>query len=296
MAETSTPLVWLITGTASGFGNCLVSSVLARGDRVIATARSLDAIKHLEGTSPNVCTRALDVAAGAEAIAAVVAEAAGIWGRLDVVVNNAGAGYPGLLEEGGSDLLRQQFAVNFFGVMDVVAASLPFMRAQKAGTQVIIGSRSAWKPALPGLGPYAASKAAVHSLAETLAAEVAPFGLRVLLVEPGACRTSIYAEASTRYLVPAPTHRIAEYDALRAASAAGFLGVAGAEGGDPAKAMEAVVDVVRGEGRARGRAWPGRIVLGEDAEGDVRAKCKEVLERMDEWSDVVRGVGFDKGA
>ncbi|KAJ7841064.1 hypothetical protein B0H14DRAFT_1051347 [Mycena olivaceomarginata] len=125
MAASSTPLVWLITGTASGFGNCLVASVLARGDRVIATARSLESINHLQG-NPNVCVRQLDVTAGAPAIAAIVAEAAGVWGRLDVVVNNAGAGYPGLLEEGGSDLLRKQFAVNFFGVMDVCAASLPF--------------------------------------------------------------------------------------------------------------------------------------------------------------------------
>jgi NAD(P)-dependent dehydrogenase (short-subunit alcohol dehydrogenase family) len=192
---TSTPLVWLITGqffpyssylgrttdlthtyhnahtpgTSSGFGNCLVASVLARGDRVIATARSLERLSHLQAQgNPNLCVRQLDVTAGAAAIAAVVAEAAGVWGRLDVVVNNAGAGYPGLLEEGGcvlasprslieecvkskrrSDLLRKQFAVNFFGVMDVCAASLPFLRAQRSGTIVVVGSRSAWKPEIP---------------------------------------------------------------------------------------------------------------------------------------------------
>ncbi|KAJ6598429.1 hypothetical protein DFH09DRAFT_1258468 [Mycena vulgaris] len=284
MAENS--LVWLITGTSSGFGNCLVASVLARGDRVIATARSLDAIKHLEG-SPNVCIRQLDVTSGAEAIAATVAEAVGIWGRLDVVVNNAGAGYPGLLEEGGSDLLRKQFAVNFFGVMDVAAASLPHLRAQKAGTIVIVGSRSAWKTELPGLGPYAASKAAVHALAETLTVEVAPFGVRVLLVEPGAFRTGIYGQA---YFTQNP---IGDYDGMRTLSAARFGSVSGTEKGDPAKAMEAVVDVVRGEGVARGRPWPGRLTLGEDAENDLRVKCKKVLDGVDEWNDVVRGVNFD---
>ncbi|KAJ7319018.1 hypothetical protein DFH08DRAFT_970911 [Mycena albidolilacea] len=288
MAASSTPLVWLITGTASGFGNCLVASVLARGDRVIATARSLESINHLQG-NPNVCVRQLDVTAGAPAIAAIVAEAAGVWGRLDVVVNNAGAGYPGLLEEGGSDLLRKQFAVNFFGVMDVCAASLPFLRAQKSGTIVVVGSRSAWKPELPGLGAYASSKAAVHALAETLTAEVAPLGIRVLLVEPGAFRTGIYGQ---EYLTSNP---IADYNQMRSVSASRFASVSGTEKGDPAKAMDALVDVVRGEGRAHGRSWPaaGRLVLGEDAENDVRVKCKRVLDSMDEWTDVIRGVNFD---
>ncbi|KAJ7678098.1 hypothetical protein DFH06DRAFT_1316883 [Mycena polygramma] len=289
MTDSETPsLVWLITGTSSGFGSCLVASVLARGDRVIATARSLDDLKHLEGT-PNVCLRQLDVTAGVKALKTIVEEAAGIWGRLDVVVNNAGAGYPGLLEEGGSDLLRKQFEVNFFGVMDVVAASLPHLRAQKSGTIVIVGSRSAWKPELPGLGHYAASKAAVHALAETLTAELALLSpaLRVLLVEPGAFRTGIYRNTY-------PTdNTIPDWDAVRTASATRFASVSGTEKGDPAKAMEAVVDVVRGEGCAKGRPWPARLALGEDVERDVRFKCAKVLDGLDEWSDVVRGVNFD---
>ncbi|KAJ7705438.1 hypothetical protein B0H17DRAFT_668050 [Mycena rosella] len=286
MAEPGTPqLVWLITGTSSGFGSALVAAVLARGDRVIATARDPARIQHLEG-DPNVCVRQLDVTAGAEALRAIVAEAAGVWGRLDVVVNNAGAGFPGLLEEGGSDLLRKQFAVNFFGVMDVVAASLPHLRAQKSGTVVVVGSRSAWKPEIPGLGPYASSKAAIASLAETLTAELAPLAIRVLLLEPGAFRTNIYANSFAGRAIP-------DYDALRTLSATRFASVSGTERGDPAKAMAAVVDVVRGEGVAQGRPWPGRLTLGEDAEADVRAKCKRVLDGMDEWSDVVRGVNFD---
>ncbi|KAF8201221.1 hypothetical protein K438DRAFT_1821625 [Mycena galopus ATCC 62051] len=282
----ATPLVWLITGTSSGFGNCLVASVLARGDRVIATARSLDSINHLQG-NPNVCVRQLDVTSGAAAITAIVAEAATVWGRLDVVVNNAGAGYPGLLEEGGSDLLRKQFQVNFFGVMDVCAASLPHLRVQKSGTIVVIGSRSAWKPELVGLGAYASSKAAVHALAETLTVEVAPLGVRVLLVEPGAFRTGIYGQA---YHTSNP---IDDYERIRTVSASRFASVSGTEKGDPAKAMEAVVDVVRGQGSAQGRPWPGRLVLGEDAENDVRVKCQKVLEKMDEWAPVIRGVNFE---
>ncbi|KAF7377598.1 UBR-type domain-containing protein [Mycena sanguinolenta] len=237
--DSPTPLVWLITGTSSGFGSCLVASVLARGDRVIATARSVGSISHLE-ENPNVRVRQLDVTAGAAAIAAIVDEAVGVWGRLDVVVNNAGMGYPGLLEEGGSGLLRTQFEVNFFGIMDVCAACLPHMRARKSGTIVIVGSRSAWKPEIPGLGVYATSKAAVHALSEALTVEVAPHGVRVLLVEPGAFRTKI---AATPFF---QQNDIADYDEMRRVGVARFGSLTGTEPGDPAKAMEVVVDVVRG--------------------------------------------------
>jgi NAD(P)-dependent dehydrogenase (short-subunit alcohol dehydrogenase family) len=128
----------------------------------------------------------------------------------------------------------------------------------------------------------------VHALTETLAVEVAQFGVRVLLVEPGAFRTGIYGQAWDA------RNHLAEYDALRAMSTARFAAVSGTEKGDPAKAMEAVVDVVRGEGAANGRAFPGRLVLGEDAEQDVRAKCKKVLDYLNEWKDVVRDVNFSQ--
>ncbi|KAJ7621251.1 hypothetical protein FB45DRAFT_928782 [Roridomyces roridus] len=283
----TTPLVWLITGSASGFGQCLVKSVLARGDKVVATARRLESLKHLEGTS-GVSIRELDVAAGPEAITKIVTEIAAIHGRIDVVVNNAGLGYAGLLEETGSALLRKQLDVNYFGVMDVTAAVLPFMRAQKSGTVVIIGSRSAWKTDISGLGAYVASKAAVHALAETLTVELAPLGLRVLLVAPGAFPTGIYGQG-----FPDRPNPIPEYDQLRALSQSRFNSISGTEKGDPQKAMNAVVDVVRGEGVARGHPWPAMLVLGEDAERDFRLKTTRILEELDEWRDVVRGVNLD---
>ncbi|KAJ7100672.1 hypothetical protein B0H15DRAFT_458313 [Mycena belliarum] len=326
----STPLVWLITGTSSGLGAALVPAVLARGDRVIATARSLASIAHLADPD-RVCVRALDVTAGPTALTAIVAECARVWGRIDVVVNNAGAGLPGLLEEGGSDLLRRQFDVNFFGVMDVISAALPHLRAQRSGTVVIVGSRSAWKPEHPvrrvplppppdrpslsppsqGLGApsahanlfladvspcvpghYAASKAALHALAGTLAAELAPLNIRVLALAPGAFRTAMYGQAYPAYHT---ANAIADYDQVRAQSMARFASVSGTERGDPVKAMSALVDVVRGEGVARGKAWPAHgLVLGEDAEQDVRAGCARVVEGVEEWLDVVRGVSFDE--
>lgn len=127
----------------------------------------------------------------------------------------------------------------------------------------------------------------IVALTETLAAELAPLNIRVLLVEPGAFRTEgIYGN---QYFMD---NQIPDYDSLRALSKKRFASVPGTEKGDPDKAMEAIVDVVRGEGVAKGRAWPGYLVLGEDAEADVRAKCAKVLGVLDEWQDVARGVSF----
>ncbi|KAJ6473639.1 hypothetical protein C8R47DRAFT_717143 [Mycena vitilis] len=141
--------VWLITGAASGFGRSLLSSVLARGDRVIATSKSLEPIQDLDGTSENLRLIQLDVTTGEELIRCKMQEAAG---RIDVLVNNAGSCHLGLLEEGGSALLRKQYETNVFGLLDVTSACLPYMRAQNEGTIVVIGSRSAWTCETVGLG------------------------------------------------------------------------------------------------------------------------------------------------
>jgi len=173
-------------------------------------------------------------------------------------------------------------------VLDVTNATLPYLRQSKASCLVVIGSRSAWIPELPGLGIYAASKAAVHAITEAFMSELAQFNIKVLLVEPGAFRTEgIYGQP---YFTENP---IPAYDTLRKASMTRFAGVAGSEKGDPNKAVEAIVDVVNGEGVAMGRPWPGYLVLGQDAELDVKTKCAKVLGVLDNWVDVTRGVNFD---
>ncbi|KAJ6612680.1 hypothetical protein B0H10DRAFT_2051474 [Mycena sp. CBHHK59/15] len=281
--------VWLITGTSSGFGRCLISSVLARGDRVIATSRSREPIQDLEGTSDSLRLLELDVTAGEQVVRERVAEAVGIWGRLDVLVNNAGSCYLGILEEGGSALLRKQYDVNVFGVIDVTAACLPYLRSQHEGTVVVMGSRSAWKAENIGLGPYGSSKAAVHALTETLSAELAQFNIRVLLVEPSAFRTRM-VRAADNYNTHNP---IMDYDDVRRDNLSMYAAQDGNQTGDPTKAMEVVVDVVRGEGIAQGRPWPGYLLLGKDAERDVRIKCQKMTDHLDDWGEVVRGVEFE---
>ncbi|KAG1723193.1 uncharacterized protein EDB91DRAFT_182379 [Suillus paluster] len=283
----SDPKVWLITGTSSGFGRRLVSAVLERGDRVVATARSLQKIQDFP-QSPNLHLLELDVTSGSSAVRDRVDEAAKVWGRIDVLVNNAGVGLPGILEECGVDLMIRQYRTNVFGVLDVTNAALPYMRERSSGTVVIIGSRSAWRPEVRGLGAYSSSKAAVHAMGETLALEVAPFNIRVLIVEPGAFRTeNIYSNKFDTWTNPIP-----DYDDQRAQSLVRYEGMAGNQPGDPMKAMKVVVDVVRGEGVAAGREWPLYLVLGEDAETDVRNKCATMLKHLDEWQDAIRDVNL----
>ncbi|KAG1856329.1 hypothetical protein DFJ58DRAFT_784537 [Suillus subalutaceus] len=283
----SDPQVWLITGTSSGFGRRLVSIVLERGDRVVATARSLQKIQDFP-QSPNLHLLELDVTSGITVIKERVDEAAKVWGRIDVLVNNAGIGLLGLLEECGVDMMTRQFRTNVFGVLDVTNAVLPYMRERKSGTLVIIGSRSAWRPEITGLGAYASSKAAVQVMGETLAVELAPFNIRVLIVEPGAFRTeNIYSNKFDTWTNPIP-----DYDETRAETAVRYGAIPGRQPGDPMKAMKFVVDVVRGEGVAAGREWPLYLALGEDAERDIRNKCMVMLKHLDEWQDVIRDVNL----
>ncbi|KAK2467668.1 hypothetical protein APHAL10511_000523 [Amanita phalloides] len=290
MVQEDTCKVWLITGTSSGMGRRLVFAVLARGDKVIATARSPVKLVDLVGNCDrllreNLRTIALDVTEGRKSIEDKMHQAAGFWGRIDVLVNNAGIGYPGLVEEAGADLLRAQFEPNLFGLMDVTLAGLPYLRSQKGSTLIFVGSRSAWKTDLVGIGIYAASKAAVHALAESLTPELEPFGVRVLHVAPGSFRTEgMYSHGFH------DKNRLACYDDIRTAAEKRFASVPGTEKGDPVKGMEVVVDIVRGEGVAKGKPWPGLLVLGEDAERDIRKKCQATLEILDNWGDVARSV------
>ncbi|EEB93264.1 hypothetical protein MPER_08107 [Moniliophthora perniciosa FA553] len=162
---TTGQLVWFITGTTSGFGHRLVKLALARGDLVIATARSLEKLDALySDSSKNQSLRLLqlDITIGFDKIKDIVQEAVKVWGRIDVLVNNAGNGYLGLVEEATSEMYRRQFETNVFGIMDVTNAVLPYMRARKSGTIVTIGSRSVWRADTPGIGAYAASKATIH--------------------------------------------------------------------------------------------------------------------------------------
>ncbi|KAJ7768236.1 hypothetical protein B0H16DRAFT_1519052 [Mycena metata] len=279
--------VWLITGTSSGFGKCLVDSVLARGDRVIATARTLSKIEHLP-KSDNIRCLELDITSGEGAIKSVIAKALEFWGRIDVLVNNAAYGAKGILEECGSSELRRQYETNVFGTLDVTTAVLPSMRAQRSGTIVMIGSRTAWRPENPSTGLYGSSKAALQCISETLAVEIAPFSIRMLIVEPAAFVTN---GLTAQYYTG---NKLSDYDELRTKSIAWYDTISRLVKGDPAKAMEVVTDVVRGEGKAADRPFPLFLVLGDVGVQGITQKCETVLKNIEEWRDVSTGLNFDE--
>ncbi|EIN08928.1 NAD(P)-binding protein [Punctularia strigosozonata HHB-11173 SS5] len=284
--------VWLITGCSLGsLGRHIVESALARNDKVIATGRKLSSVQDLQSESCKVLQ--LDVDEPFSALQEKAKEAISLFGHVDVLVNNSGFGLFGSIEELGAERFMHQFQTNFLGVMNLTNAFLPHFRSRRDGTIVNIGSRSVWRDNVPFMGPYVTSKAALHGLTGVLAAEVAAFNVRVLLVQPGGLRTGAWRNARNPLDESTTIH---DYDELRDHAKKFGASQGGTALGDPVKVANVILDVVRGEGVATGRPWPGTLVLGEDAERDVRAKCEQMLSMLDEWKDVVRSTRVDEGA
>ncbi|KAJ3999210.1 hypothetical protein F5050DRAFT_1041619 [Lentinula boryana] len=282
-------LVWMITGCSTGFGRRFVPAILRKGDKVIATARKLSTIENLakevseQGLdASNLKTLELDLEWNTAKLEGVVNEALKVWGRIDVLVNNGGIGMKSLIEEADAQKFARQFQINMFGHVDVINSVLPSMRARRSGTILVFGSRSSWRPELPATGLYASSKAAFTAYAETLATEIALFSIRVLIVQPSSFRTE--------NMLTYPYHddkRIPEYDFLREKALAGAGSLHGNQPGDPVKAVELVVDVVRGEGKAKGRKFPRYLPLGSNAGQAIREKTEMMKSVLEEWGDII---------
>jgi NAD(P)-dependent dehydrogenase (short-subunit alcohol dehydrogenase family) len=224
---------WLITGASRGFGREFARAALRRGDDVAATARDISALKELQEEHPGLLPLSLDVT-DADAVRDRVAEAEEHFGRLDVVVNNAGYGHFGMVEEVTDTELRDQLETNVFGAHRVVRAALPGMRERGSGHIVQISSIGG-VVAVPNMGAYHASKWALEALSESLAGEVASFGIHVTLIEPGGYDTD-WAGSSSRHSDPRPA-----YDATRDEMAARRSANVP---GDPAAAAQALLEVV----------------------------------------------------
>lgn len=194
----ATPRVWFITGSSLGFGRALAEAVLARGERVVATARSAQRVADLQDRYPERALAVrLDVTDPSQAQAAFDAALA-TFGRIDVVVNNAGYGLFGALEELPDEQVRDLFETNVFGVLNVTRAALSHLRRQRSGHIVQISSLSGVAGAVAGEGAYAATKGAVEGLSEVLAREIAHLGIRVTIIEPGPFRTDFAAAATAK--------------------------------------------------------------------------------------------------
>jgi NADP-dependent 3-hydroxy acid dehydrogenase YdfG len=263
--------VWLITGCSSGFGAALAATILARGQRVVATARDADALSGLAAQFPDTCRAlALDVT-DASQVKSVVAQAVEAFGRLDVVVNNAGYGLVGAFEELGTEQIARNFDTNFFGALEVIRATLPILRAQGNGHIVNI-SAAAVISNYAGFSIYGATKWALEGVSESLAAELKPLGIKVTIVQPGPFRTDFIARSLER----AESH-IADYDRTSGKFARFLETMAGKQPGDPAMAAEAIIAAVESD------TPPLRLILGKYANEKARKKFADAERERAVW-------------
>jgi NAD(P)-dependent dehydrogenase (short-subunit alcohol dehydrogenase family) len=271
MNEVNDAPVWLITGCSSGLGRALAARVLAQGHRLVATARQVETLGDLVAMAPDRCrAMALDVADASQA-GPVVARAAEAFGRLDVVVNNAGYGLVGALEEYDEAQIVRNFETNFFGALRVIRAALPILRAQRRGHFVNI-SAAAVIGNYAGFSIYGASKWALEGVSEALAAEVRPFGVRVTIVQPGPFRTDFVArlERATRHLP--------DYDPSSGKFQRFLETMRGKQPGDPDRAADAIIAAVAADNP------PLRLVLGKYAIDKVRRKLGAAARELDAGS------------
>ncbi|MET3380241.1 Short-chain dehydrogenase [Variovorax sp. YR634] len=271
---------WFITGAASGFGHAFAEHALAQGHNVVATARDAGRLADLVALAPDrVLATPLDVDAAGAAEAAVQAAVAR-FGRIDVLINNAGYGVVGALEETPDAELRALMNTNFFGAMAVTRAALPVLRAQQSGAIVNISSLGG-QLSFSGFSAYSASKFALEGASEALAQEVAPFGIKVLIVEPGQFRTQL-AGSGMRHM---PV--IEAYQPVVGATREFAHTMHNTQAGDPRKAAAAIEKALDAE------HTPLRLQLGDDSVDAVRAHAQALLKDMEAWEAVSRSTNFD---
>ncbi|KAK2603467.1 hypothetical protein QQS21_004327 [Conoideocrella luteorostrata] len=278
-------LTWLITGCSSGFGQEFVHQILSRGDKVIATGRSLSKLQNHEQAGAG--TLELDVTDSQESINHVVSRAVEVHGQIDVLVNNAGFMMGGSVEDLTHEEFLAAFNTNVFGPIKVTRAILPYFRKRKTGTMVFISSLSGWV-GHPFTGAYASSKFALEGVVESLQQETAPFGLRTLLVEPGRFRTKLLSESNLK----SSQSQFQDYEAASTVYNKFLRQENTNQPGNPEKFASLVLDLVREEGCAEGKSVPFRLPVGLDAVKDISGKLKEMGDVIDEWRDVITATDY----
>lgn len=263
--------IWFITGTSRGFGRVWAEAALKRGDKVAATARKLSSIADLkEKYGDNVLTLELDVTNAAQAHAAVTTAHAH-FGKLDIVLNNAGYSLVGTIEEASADDVRAMYETNIFGALAVIQAALPLLRKQGSG-HIIGTSSNLGHVTFPVIGYYASSKWAFEAIHESLAMEVKSFGINVTIIEPGAYATEFGSKDSLKFA--------AGLDVYTDFKNQFFGQLQQLERGDPNATPEALFKVVDAE------QPPLRFFLGSNNLADVRAAYNERLATWEAWQDV----------
>jgi len=273
--------VWFITGAGRGMGVDIAKAALAAGNAVVATGRNTDTVAKAIGQAEDLLVVKLDITDPASVQAAVQA-AVERFGRIDVLVNNAGNFIAGFFEEITPEDFRAQLETNLFGPLNVTRAVLPVMRDQRSGLVVTMSSTAG----LVGQAfctAYAASKFALEGWSESLTPEVAPFGIRTMLVEPGFFRTELLTQESTSYAEPT----IEDYAERTRQTVTAWKGMSGLQGGDPAKLARALVQLA-GQDEP-----PLRWVAGADAVATAEQKAKTLLAQADTYRELSSSLAHD---
>lgn len=272
--------VWFITGCSTGFGRELATYTASLGNKVVVAARNTDDVKDIVSAYPdNTLAVKLDVTKP-EQITAAVNEAVAKWGTIDVLVNNAGIGYFGAIEESEEDEVRRMFEINFFGLAKMTQEVLPIMRKQRSGHIVNIASIGGLR-SFPAVGFYNATKYAVDGLSEALSKETAPLGIKVTIVAPSGFRTDWAGRSANNSKVV-----IDDYKTTAEANKESIRGYSGNQPGDPKRAAQAIVKAVESENP------PLRLLLGVAALKGARAKLEELKADFDAWEETTTGADF----
>ena len=277
----NTDKVWFITGSNSGFGRSLTEAVLKKGYKVVATTRHPEEIEDLVKEYPDkVKAVSLDITEASE-ITSAIDTALQTFGRVDVLINNAGFGTLGAVEEISDEQVRKQFEVNCFGTLNLTKAMLPHFRQRKAGHILNVSSVGGFT-AFPGTGIYCATKFAIEGYSEALAKEIAPLEIKLTLVEPGAFRTEFAGDS-----LATPDEQINDYEETAHKFVKMQEEMSGEQPGDPDKAAQAMIKVVESDNP------PMRLVLGEDALKATRQKIETFQKELDEWEDVTLSTSYE---
>ncbi|MFM6970101.1 MAG: oxidoreductase [Sediminibacterium sp.] len=274
--------VWLITGCSTGFGRELAKEVLAKGYKVAVASRKTSDVDDIVAAYPNSSIAIqLDVTVDAE-IKSSVAQTIAHFGQIDVLVNNAGIGYFGSIEESEEAEVRKMFEINVFGLAKMTQEVLPHMRKQRSGHILNIASIAGLR-SFPGVGFYNATKYAVDGFSESLAKEVGPLGIKVTIIAPSGFRTDWAGRSANES--PAT---IADYAETADKNKSTIRGISGNQAGDPVRAVKAMIQVVETE------KPPMRLLLGVAALKGAREKLEELKHDFDTWATVTEGADFPK--
>ncbi|OJJ51724.1 hypothetical protein ASPZODRAFT_12537 [Penicilliopsis zonata CBS 506.65] len=281
-------LVWLITGCSSGLGEAVAYAILAKGDKVVATARPRDGVSGRERLAALEAAGAavveLDVTESQESLDAKAKQIWDIYGHIDVLLNNAGFIDAGIFEEINEQVLVNSLRNNVLGPLNLTRSFLPSMRARQTGTVLFMSSVGAYYGA-PGASNYSASKGLLEGIVPNMAAELAPFGIRFCLLTPGYFRTKVMTPGNIHYF-SGPNQR-SEYKEMNKLVQDHCNAADSKQPGDPHKAAVLIVDAVRAEGRCAGKTLPLRLPIGPDGFKAVKDNCAEKMAICEEWGEIM---------